>query len=246
MQYISSKNIIARVHRNLNIKHDLRFNDMIEWVYEALQLVNTAPQHEARLVELIIEDYTAELPCDLHQIRMVSQYGYGLTYRPMEYYYNYASVKDPKNYPINSEKTYDIRYPYIHVNFEEGEVMLEYYAVKLDEEGMPMIPDLESFKQLVFWYISRMLMIGGFEFKNRELTLRYCDMQVKHYVGAAKADSLKPSLAQMEKYKRERQRQIPAVNHYHSAFRHYGNQERVSLEGWAREAQIHNHPYTNY
>lgn len=47
---------------------------------------------------------------------------------------------------------------YIMTNAPEGFVKISYYAIYTDEEGMPMIPDMESFKEAIFWYVTTKLL----------------------------------------------------------------------------------------
>ena len=47
---------------------------------------------------------------------------------------------------------------YIMTNIPEGFVKVSYYAIFTDEEAMPMIPDIESYKEAIFWYVTMKLM----------------------------------------------------------------------------------------
>lgn len=42
---------------------------------------------------------------------------------------------------------------YIMTNIPTGFVKIEYYAIFTDDEAMPMIPDLESYKEALVWYL---------------------------------------------------------------------------------------------
>ena len=47
---------------------------------------------------------------------------------------------------------------FIMTNIPEGLVKVSYYAIFTDEEAMPMIPDIESYKEAIFWYVTMKLM----------------------------------------------------------------------------------------
>jgi hypothetical protein len=47
---------------------------------------------------------------------------------------------------------------YIMTNIPCGFVKISYYAIFTDSEGMPMIPDIESYKETIFWYVTMKLM----------------------------------------------------------------------------------------
>ena len=53
---------------------------------------------------------------------------------------------------FSNELQYMTKPGYIMTNIPEGFVKVSYYAIFTDEEAMPMIPDIESYKEAIFWY----------------------------------------------------------------------------------------------
>jgi len=53
---------------------------------------------------------------------------------------------------------YVISGEYIKTNIETGFIMIAYKSFPTDGEGYPMIPDLESFKEALYWYVTMKLM----------------------------------------------------------------------------------------
>ncbi len=228
MKYVNMNQVISRIYRNLNLTEDIRFEDAKIWAYEVLRLVNVTPQYQINVVELEIVDYKAELPCDLNQIIMVTKDGFGMKYRPAEPFYNTFVIEN--NYiPCNYENNYDIRYPYIHTNFTDTHIILSYTSFVLDDDGYPMIPDNELLHQAMFWYIYKMLLLGGYESKTQQITFDYCDRKAIGYMTAAKGDMLMPSLAQMENIKDMRMKQITPLDEYKRAFRTLTNKEYLRI-----------------
>ena len=43
-------------------------------------------------------------------------------------------------------------------NVPRGYIKVSYYAIYTDEDSMPMIPDLESYKEAIYWYVTMKLM----------------------------------------------------------------------------------------
>lgn len=244
-EFVSTKEIISRVYRNLNIEEDLRFEDMQNWIHECIELINNFKIYEHKLVEITVTDYKAKLPCDLHQFIMVSLNGFGLRYKPNQYYYAYTTVSDSSKYPTQTEKTYDVVYPYIHTSFKEGTLLLEYLALPMDKDNYLKIPDIEPLKQALFWYILKMLIMGGYKPNTQSLTFDYCEQQVKHYIGAAHGQMNMPTIAQAENIYRERMKLIPQTSHYRSAFRHLGNKEYIEIEGKAKTYYLDRGQFTN-
>lgn len=59
---------------------------------------------------------------------------------------------------FSNELQYTTKPGYINVNIPTGYVKISYYAIYTDDEGMPMIPDLESYKEALYWYVVMKLM----------------------------------------------------------------------------------------
>lgn len=74
--YTSSKTIISKVFRDLKIQRNDWIYDGIEWIGEALEAINAAPQLEDKARVLQVQSHKSALPSDLHRIREV-RYGIG-------------------------------------------------------------------------------------------------------------------------------------------------------------------------
>jgi hypothetical protein len=64
--------------------------------------------------------------------------------------------------PVTDGDQYLIKGNTLQVSFEEGYVKIRYYAIPLCEDGYPMIPDNENFKQALEWHIIRRLIGSGY------------------------------------------------------------------------------------
>jgi hypothetical protein len=52
------------------------------------------------------------------------------------------------------EPQYMIKPGWIVTNKREGFVKLAYKAVATDERGYPLIPDLQSYQEAIYWYVT--------------------------------------------------------------------------------------------
>lgn len=59
---------------------------------------------------------------------------------------------------FSNELQYTTKPGYINTNIPTGYVKVSYYAIYTDDGGMPMIPDMESYKEAIYWYITMKLM----------------------------------------------------------------------------------------
>lgn len=70
---------------------------------------------------------------------------------------NYSSGhSDTTMYSIDLQ--YMTKPGYVMTNVSKGFVKISYYAIASDMDGMPMIPDLESYKEAIYWYVVMKLM----------------------------------------------------------------------------------------
>ena len=53
---------------------------------------------------------------------------------------------------------YDIKPGYLFSNMRDGFVKLSYFAIYTDEDGMHLIPDMSSYQEAIYWYVTVKLM----------------------------------------------------------------------------------------
>lgn len=58
---------------------------------------------------------------------------------------------------------YDIEPGYILTSFKTGRLRIHYKSIPLDEDGMPLIPDNEDYKQALYFYCRAMMIGAGWE-----------------------------------------------------------------------------------
>jgi len=163
MNYISIDVLFAKIITDLQLR-DSNPNtyDWIEWTAEAMRKIGAFPQtiirntgvRDAYGTPAILEvsNYQTRLPDDFVKETIVS----------------YAETEDGTYYVINkdikianycqNDMTYSIQIPYLRTNAQTGFITLSYKAIPCDENGYPLIPDTEEFKEAIKWYIEMMLM----------------------------------------------------------------------------------------
>jgi hypothetical protein len=58
-----------------------------------------------------------------------------------------------KRIPVLEDLTYFIKPGWIVFNRREGFVKISYKAIAKDERGYPLIPDLASYQEAIYWYV---------------------------------------------------------------------------------------------
>ena len=171
-KYVSVKEIIAKVYRDLQLKDTTLWLDMIEWCAEALHHIGQCYQLETKYCGVTITDYRGLIPCDLYQImpngivyngnplrRATGSFGNILKDTSS------TSGLDPFTESkigtmstittelYDSDNSYTIHFPYINTSFRDGEIGIAYWGFPVDSDGYPEVPDNISYKEALYRYI---------------------------------------------------------------------------------------------
>jgi hypothetical protein len=217
MKYLeeSSKAVIAKVYRDLNLQEEERWHDMIEWVGEALDFIGANPQYRDAIDEICIQDHRGALPCNLHAIDFVMDKSSKIKLRyasdQRQPHYRVLRTEDNTTSVPNSEaKTYTLNGNYINTEARDATIILSYKAFPVDEEGFPMVPKEVSVKTALFWYIVKQLLMGGYV--NPNISMQYAEEQWNWYCGQSRGKLNMPNLDQMEQIRKTMMRMIPQIN----------------------------------
>jgi len=124
--------------------------------------------------------------------------------------------------------TYTITNNWIKTNQETGYLMLSYQAVPVDCDGYPMIPDLASFHEAIYWYINMKYLYPKWA-QGRVRDAVYYDARSSwnFYRKQSYAEALMPDRDEMESIKNAWLRLVPNINQHSEFFSTLGEQEIV-------------------
>lgn len=114
------------------------------------------------------------------------------------------------------EVTYFVKPGWIVLNRQKGFVKLSYRSIATDERGYPLIPDLASYQEAIYWYV--MMKLNFPKFLNGSLggkakynfnTYVYLQQQWNFYRNQAYAEAMMPNEGQMRSIKHEWNKLIP-------------------------------------
>lgn len=102
----------------------------------------------------------------------------------------------------NIRVEYDIKPGYLVSNIKEGFVKIAYYAEYVDDDGMPLIPDLQSYQEALYWYVAMKLLYIEY-FTGRKPQNLYYDAKRSwnFYRQQAYAESMMPNSNEIENIK---------------------------------------------
>lgn len=116
------------------------------------------------------------------------------------------------------EPTFFVKPGWIVLNKRHGFVKLSYKAIASDERGYPLIPDLESYKEAIYWYVMMKLTFpkwlkGNFATKRAakgaEYAYTYIQQQWNFYRNQAYAEAMMPTESDMITIKNEWTKLVP-------------------------------------
>jgi hypothetical protein len=215
-RYISSKEILAKVARDLKPDNFDWEEDVLEWIGEALEYIGSGAAYEIKHKKLSVGNYRSLLPEDLKELKAV----YNEDREAFEYgnqkYSDTPSMLASKNVPIPSpypdtvdttvlkyqgewvkmkpDGGYFINGGYLIMQFPTGQVLIEYEGFKTDSDGFPMIPDAIQYRNAVFFYILRQMILGGYKHPDQQMGYIYVDEQWKRYCNQAQVHGGFPSV----------------------------------------------------
>lgn len=123
---------------------------------------------------------------------------------------------------------YDIKPGYIITNVADGYIKLSYFAEYTDEEGMPMIPDLVSYSEAIYWYIAMKLLYIEY-FTGRKPQHLYYDAKRSwnFYRNQAYAESLLPDSNEIENIKNTWHTLVPERDSIDSFFYNMSDEQII-------------------
>lgn len=118
---------------------------------------------------------------------------------------------------LNNKPEYFIKPGWMVVNKDKGFIKLSYKAIATDERGYPLIPDLLSYQEAIYWYCVMKLSfpkymsgkLGGRGVNSAQNVYFYTQQQWNFYRNQAYAEAMMPTAGDMENIKNNWNRLIP-------------------------------------
>lgn len=126
--------------------------------------------------------------------------------------------------------SYDLQYMtkpgYIMTNVPRGYIKISYYAIYTDEDSMPMIPDLESYKEAIYWYVTMKLMYPK-KLKGKISQGDYYDIRNSYnfYRKQAYAEAMMPTVDDLENVKNTWHKLYPEMDDHDTFFSTSGEEQ---------------------
>ena len=190
-------------------------------------------------IQQINEETT--LPVDQNNLA-VQQQEQKQEHKPMQYKYpttqsQFATVNGMKYLKdrLNIKPEYFIKPGWIVTNMKDGFIKIQYKAIAMDERGYPLIPDMSSYQEAIYWYVVMKLnfskylkgKLGGKGVNNNGAVYSYLQQQWNFYRNQAYAEAMMPTADDMQNIKRDWNKLIPDWDGDETFFRNIGKQQSL-------------------
>lgn len=129
---------------------------------------------------------------------------------------------------FSNELQYTTKPGYINTCMPRGFVKISYYAIYTDEDSMPMIPDLESYKEAIYWYVTMKLMYPK-KLKGQISQGDYYDIRNSYnfYRKQAYAEAMMPTVDDLSTISNIYNKLYPEINDQDTFFSTTGDEQNI-------------------
>ena len=166
-------------------------------------------------------------------------------HQPMQYklptsqsqFYTVNGVKYIEKFMLNGglkQPSYFIKPGWIVTNQKQGFIKLAYKSIATDGRGYPLIPDLSSYQEAIYWYVTMKLsfpkfMDGTLGGRSRNSTgvYNYIQQSWNFYRKQAYAEAMMPTEDNMRSIKNEWNKILPEFDSDDTFFEHIGDKQSI-------------------
>ena len=139
-----------------------------------------------------------------------------------------AHCDDCVNERAVSQECYMVESDYVKTSFSSGMLCLGYKAMPTDPDCYPLVPDDISFKEAMFWYIYKKMLLGGtIDVSKNGIQYTFAEQQWKYYCTQARNAAVFPDIDRMESFMNQWVRLIPNINRHDLGFDNLGEREDI-------------------
>ena len=230
-QYINIRRVLDELHRH-PLLSDLTLEQIVSYVVSFIGIFGMPKLYQDKEEVLHIEDFRAELPCDLVSINQIKECKTGVCLRsmtdnfmPREYYDRNAGYKIPQ------ELSFKTQGQVLYVSFKTGDVLVSYKAIPVDKDGFPLLIDNPVFLKALEAYIKREAFTILFDMgKIAPAVLQNTQQQYAFLAGQLQSEFTIPSQSEMESISRMWNTLIQRTSEFNNGFSSLGNKEYIKLQ----------------
>jgi hypothetical protein len=213
--YISVKYVVSKLYRDLRLEDPNYELDIIEWCGEALSFIGAGSQLVKYVTEQPIISFKAKLPSDMFALHQV-MYKENSDDNPIVVSRNDTTFPDEID-GDRQEVSYTINGEYVIFSKETGTAYISYRGIAVDGEGYPLVPDNQYYKEALFWYCFKHILMLGYK-SPAGIDYPFAESKWLFYCTAARNKANYPSIDEYEQFKNSWTGLLPNINIYKERF----------------------------
>jgi len=158
-KFIKASELMSELKMGSEFMADLTMEQLVSFINKYPKRWDFKGMFEQKTAFCNTSQYLAELPCDFYEIIRVRDVETKLNYRASTDVFHY-SPDHPKCY---KDLTYRENGNYLVLSQPDKPVEIAYLAMKLDDEGIPMVWDNEVYKDALMSYIKEIVFTNLFD-----------------------------------------------------------------------------------
>ena len=199
MDFITINDIASSVYDHPLLR-DVSFERIVRETQSFIKIVGMPTVFENKQADVEIKKWRGLLPCDYYQMNQVVYRqgdGHCTAFRAS------TDTFTPEGTPANSDYTYKIQGNIIYTTLPEGTITLNYQAIKVDDNGFPMIVNNETFIRALVSYIKYQIFTEYFDSsKIPQAVMEKAEKDYYAHVAQAQNSLIMPDIDHMESISR--------------------------------------------
>lgn len=231
LQRISVNEFIAQLALDHGLDdRAINVADIVEWVARALMVIRCPSVLELKYTEIKTEDYEAELPCGFYRLERIERQREGL-YIPGAAEYDPTLVDTSKGKESSTLSGWNIAEGKL-LSASQSEVYhLWYWAIPVDEQQMPTLPDNPQVIEALSWYVmwKRTLQTEKMSDGNK---LAFLEAQWEKFCARARATLASLDAEAMQRVANNQTKFAGPDVDYYNRWGNLGTREHINWNTW--------------
>lgn len=219
IQYTNIRRIMDELNKH-PLLSDITLEQVVSYLVTFINIFGIPKLYQDKETLVKIEQYRGLLPCDLISINQVMDCKTKLCLR--------SSTNTFTN--CDSKYTFRVQGRAIITSLQEGEILVSYKSIPIDEDGFPLLIDNSVFIEALKEYIKKEYFSILFDLgKINQAVLQHTEQRYAWLAGQLRSEFTIPSISEMESIKNMWTRPIQNNNEFYTGFKNLGNKEPLKV-----------------
>ena len=219
IQYTNIRRIMDELNKH-PLLSDITLEQVVSYLVTFINIFGIPKLYQDKETIVKIEQYRGLLPCDLISINQVMDCKTKLCLR--------SSTNTFTN--CDNKYTFRVQGRAIITSLQEGEILVSYKSIPIDEDGFPLLIDNSVFIEALKEYIKKEYFSILFDLgKLNQAVLQHTEQRYAWLAGQLRSEFTIPSISEMESIKNMWTRPIQNNNEFYTGFKNLGNKEPLKV-----------------